>query len=71
MSKILMCDLCGKPIFNLARAESYKIKAKNRIVDGIIWVNIDAHDDCVEALLSQKKKNEECPPCGGSSMQDK
>lgn len=54
MSVIRCCDLCGKPLTKKSYTR-YKIKREWYAYPGDRgWEYIDAHDDCVQALLNNR-----------------
>ena len=51
MGYIRVCDLCGKPLYEVGR--EFKIKEQWHAWPGDSgWTNITCHDDCVKKLLS-------------------
>ena len=56
------CDLCGRELYNGQIHRRFKIKElKSSSVPqdwGPRWVNIVAHDRCIEALISNKKEED-------------
>ena len=54
MSYKLTCDLCGKPIESDCRA--FKVKELKHSMYEIWWEKIDAHAECVKAVIDSVRK---------------
>jgi len=55
MSKQTICDLCKKPITfeKIDNARHFRIKERKfPFFSWDEWIEIDAHDECVEALMA-------------------
>lgn len=57
MSYQLLCDLCGKPI--LAGHRRFKFKELKSLFHETWWERIDAHDICVQAVISAYRAQKE------------
>lgn len=51
MSKVEVCDICGKRLLNGTGISRYKVKKKYSLWTEEWWTRIDAHDLCVEKVL--------------------
>ena len=72
MAEQIICDICKKPIGPIDSYKRYRVQERKFIAFFTAdWINIDAHKDCVTALLHAAKDPEPIPPHGGSAQQDK
>ena len=73
MATQVICDICKKDIGPLDNSRKFKIRERKHIpfTTSHTWIDIDAHADCVRALLDAAKDPKPIPPHGGSSQQDK
>ena len=55
----LFCDLCGKPITKDEEHSEYKIKKRWYSWWETGWAKIDAHEECVAAIVAARKRSEE------------
>lgn len=58
---VRVCDLCKQEIiesdyFN-RNVQRYKIKRFSTLFDNSSWIEIDAHRECIEKLLTAANKN--------------
>ena len=60
MSYKIVCDLCGKEIEeSYPRRRKYRFQEHKSVFGILEWGNIDAHDTCVQAVISAYRKQKE------------
>lgn len=54
------CDICGLELLECRSRAGYKVfkRKVEKPHDGMRWVEIEAHEQCVKALLEKKWENE-------------
>lgn len=55
----LYCDLCGKDIDNGEESRHFKVKEKKALFHDVWWEKIEAHDECVRAVINAVRERKD------------